>query len=1132
MANYFDQFDSAPAEAPKAAAAPSNFFDQFDGPAAAAKAPEETPQSTKTMPGILEAGAQGFGHAISGYKKTAGLAAGVEPQTEEPSPAAAPLEWKDALSPIGKLAPKLAYGLAEGSPVMAGGLTGAGLGSLVSPVAGTIVGGMGGAALAEGAKTLGPVYAEELKKSPTDKEGAWTRAMQSAATSGAFSGASWGLFPVGSKALEPLKHLLFQTVGVQPGVSMAHQAVSNVQNDKPITENLGQSYAQGVVGTAIPAFGHAAVKAAIGRGASPGGDDPPPPNPIKAKIDGWMDGTLGEIVNDAQMKLTPMAARSGSDAARAIARDFADEKRASRWQWARVDTTIKKNLSEEQQAKIWKAGDEESVIHQMGDADFVAQQHAEGRGLAQLTPQERSIFDALHEESRAAWDSAVDAGIVEGSGKDFYTPRTFLKAAVGSDGPPNSLTKIGTNLRTSSPNTKHRKYLFAEETEAAGKKILGEDAELVRNIRALPLASARLRDAVAGRNLINKVKEVGARVGEETVVEGAVPSSSPYKWFTIDHPAFTTWKPKLEVNKETGRSAAVKDENGNVIFEKKPLYVRSDFEGPLRSVLTRDQGKIYNGLMELKAKAMSVIMYSPILHNIVEWGRAFPAMPGKVATFKIYFEGDKAIKDTAFMQNAVQNGLVPIGGRAGKQDITSMMEEPTLGPRKSITSEVVAAIPDLFSKTAGDAVRRKIASLGDFWHNTLLWDQVAKLQMGLYKNFRESMMSKGIDEQTASRAAAHLANRYAGALPAEAMSENARKFANLTLFSRTFTLGNIGAMKDMFVGLPRDVKAQILRDAGPEALGKIKSYAQRKAVATIALDLGLMYVGNSILQDTFDRMRGDKSLGEIGNNYIERMSHLLKRTKEHPFEVLAHPFEALEGLSATAYNEPGKQDRVLVGYQQDGTAIYMRNPTGKIGEEVLGWATSPFDMVKRKLGTVARPLWQLAANDIGFGRKLYDPNPKSTMDVIKNAGNIASAFMSSQVPASQFDAAGELARGEGEAKTNTLKLLGPFAGLTFSKGAPGGPAAGELYKFEEKQRYLLAQALPEIRKQIQRGNTEAAVAKMNEIGVPRALQNYYIKTTINPQSRISNRKVQNFMTGSSEEEKERFFRLLNSNKGP
>jgi hypothetical protein len=89
--------------------------------------------------------------------------------------------------------------------------------------------------------------------------------------------------------------------------------------------------------------------------------------------------------------------------------------------------------------------------------------------------------------------------------------------------------------------------------------------------------------------------------------------------------------------------------------------------------------------------------------------------------------------------------------------------------------------------------------------------------MGLYVNFRADMIAKGIDPQTASRMAAHWANRYAGALPKEAMSDAATKVSNMLLFSRSFTLGNMGVLKDMLTGLPKDVLAQIERDAGFKA---------------------------------------------------------------------------------------------------------------------------------------------------------------------------------------------------------------------------------------------------------------------------------------------------------------------------
>jgi hypothetical protein len=62
------------------------------------------------------------------------------------------------------------------------------------------------------------------------------------------------------------------------------------------------------------------------------------------------------------------------------------------------------------------------------------------------------------------------------------------------------------------------------------------------------------------------------------------------KWFTLDHPAFRTWRPKFK-EKEGGGVEAVKDAEGNVIFEQVPIYVHGDFEGPLRAVLTQRSGR-------------------------------------------------------------------------------------------------------------------------------------------------------------------------------------------------------------------------------------------------------------------------------------------------------------------------------------------------------------------------------------------------------------------------------------------------------------------------------------------------------------------------------------------------------------
>jgi hypothetical protein len=574
----------------------------------------------------------------------------------------------------------------------------------------------------------------------------------------------------------------------------------------------------------------------------------------------------------------------------------------------------------------------------------------------------------------------------------------------------------------------------------------------------------------------------------------------------------------------TGKIEAKLDDAGNPIFKQVPLYVHGDFEGPLRAVLSEPSGAAYGALMSLKGKTMGLIMNSPLIHNAVEWGRALPAMPGKVATFRVYFQGNRLKKDPVQMREAIDAGMVPIGHRFFNQDINAIMEEPNLAPGRSWTAQVLGAVPGLFDEAAGDAVKASIDKFGNFWHNTLLWDRVADLQAGLYGNFRDAYMAKGMDRLTASRVAAHWANRYAGALPQEAMSNGARKLANLTLFSRSFTMGNIGAMKDMLTGLPRDVMAQIERDGGLLDPKAVKSQAVKKAIGVVLLDMGLMYGLNSIFQSATNVIRGDSTAPEELRGYADRLSAELEAVKEHPLKLL-QPMAAIESLSATSSNEPGREERLRVGYASDGTAIYARNPAGKIGEEFSGYLTGPLDMIRKKLGTIVRPAWQIMANDAGFGRKIYDPSADTPAKYLQNMGAIAKHFMMSQLPEGQINAFVDLVKGEGDAKVNALQAFGPIAGVTFSKGAPGGPAVGELYNARTQHQFGIDAAMPDIRKQIQRGDIAGAQDRMTQLGVPPGLQRFYIRTSMDPATRLSGRTLRDFYQYSTPEQRER---LLNA----
>ena len=869
---------------------------------------------------------------------------------------------------------------------------------------------------------------------------------------------------------------------------------------------------------------------------------PRPPSSLIASAQAAAE-TLFDVGRDIQMKLAPMA--RGSVESMATVKDYMNSMRRNAWDVGRIDTDLVKKFGNEDRARLANAMEEESLSRRLGEPEAMR----EHQGLATLTPEERGTVVDLDNRQQLAWLKGRDLGMWEGDGIEMHYPRMVVGLPKGLDAATEgqlSMNAIGYDLRSKTPFARQRKHLELEDTEKAIKaKVAGalkeqgktpeeiaaavDKVRVVRDIRAVNLATKQMEDAIAGRTLIENIKDVGKRTGDETVAVGFKPDDG---WFTIDHPSFKQWRSKFaEVD---GKVEAVKDSAGNPVFEQVPIYVRGDFEGPLRSAMWGKSGETYQAMMSLKGKTMGLIMNSPMIHNLVEFGRAFPAMPTRIV--KAYFDGYRAKQDPAVMHEAIDAGLVPIGKRFFNQDINAIMESPDLTPGRSITAKALALVPGWFDEAAGTAVKQAIDKAGDFWHNTLLWDRIADLQAGLYVNFRSDMIAKGMDQTTASRIAAHFANRYAGALPKEAMSEAATKVANFMLFSRSFTLGNLGVMKDMLTGLPKDVLAQIERDAGikagaieggeavaQEAAQSAKVIARRKAMMVVGLDIGLMYVGNSVLQSAFNVMLGDNSLSQEGHEYMRRFRDVLNEGAVHPLSLL-NPFGVAERMSATADNEPGRKDRVMIGYAKDGTAIYARNPVGKIGEEFSGYFGSPIDMLRKKQGTLARPLMQVLSNDAGFGRKVYDPTADSPAKYAGNVWAIVKHLVGSQIPEGQISAFSDLVKGEGDAKVNALQALGPFAGVTFSKGAPGGPAVGEMYAAKSEHQFAVDQALPDIRKQIKRGDVASAEQRMTELGIPAGLQRYYIKTTLNPALRMSPRSTRDFDLYATPEQKQRLNR--------
>ena len=1024
---------------------------------------------------------------------------------------------------------------------------------------------------------------------------------------------------------------------------------------------------------------------------------------------------MGGFADQVLKHTAPMVL--GSKRAMAMVKDWANADRLARWQWQKFHEFIIKGHTPERRTEMYNAGEEENQMRLKGEVD-------PNRGLGRLTDDERDTMKVLHDYGDHLMLRAKEVGMIDPeSGVPYWVPHAA--AMIGDDGivrqvPRKSQaegSEVGTNLTVTAPSARFRKWGTIQEAEAAGQKHYGKDFKIVRDIATMPMAMGRLERAIAGRDLINHIKEIGERTGQSLVQLD--PNEATH--FTINHPAFTTyeWKkgsipiseahdqqlwdqlhkvagalgvkherlaqlrqggnstwgvaqkgggiktrfagPETVLTHELGHQIDFKyglqkemqgtpgvaqelrdladqryagkdpanvsqyykdyvrkgtEQMANLVhayvhapellervapkakalFEKfldkhpeigeplreakpsvtlgsrsqdigfkfpqrVPLHVAKEFEGPLRSILNDGpNSKAYNGLMGMKTLAVESIMYSPAIHLSVVLGRILPAAPGRLLSGRLYMDGARALADEAGgykdMRRAIgTGGMAPIGKFGARQDITGVTSHVSEDPREQtwaqapVTKVVSGALSAVGMEKASLGAAKGLYKAADVWHNQMLWNHVAKLQMGLYLHAEEHFIkNKGLDPDSAARAAGIMANRYAGSVPNESTSPLMRKFLNLEEFSRQFTTGNLGAVKDAAVGMEQATRAQIERDVGPEMANKAQQVFRNKSRMIFALDVALMYGGASTLQDYFKHKidpnapegipgtfkglaTGDmERVKEAMRGYDRRMAEVASRVHDNPLHLL-NPFQLASEVESTEDNEPGKKQRILVGYGADGSARYYRFSLGKVGEDFVGWLTHFHDMLANKQSTLVRPMIQIMANNKGFNgsdRQVWDENAVKNLGLpvgaAKIAGQIAAHFMSAQVPMDALKGIPALAQGKlGWEDMDAVHTVGPLAGLQFSKGFPGGPAVGEVSMERKRYEQDIARVGPDIREALHNGDRATATKLMNEVHMRTPDRQMFFRLATHPG--LSGGALKRFMQTATPEERSDLQRL-------
>lgn len=875
--------------------------------------------------------------------------------------------------------------------------------------------------------------------------------------------------------------------------------------------------------------------------------------------------------NDAVRRtLVPITA--GAKEAQVAAGRFANAIADVSWRYGQVDRLLVKRFNPAERRAMWDALDEQSLFEielaeqmaQVPETDRSKMEAAEraafkGFGMERLPSEQREIVEQLNDLAQQTWYRMKGRKLVNpnADGLPYWAPRFFVKPNLANGGGETALVReaqqggstraidpLGMNLKTAKPLDRELRY--TEDSIKAMKAKYGDATELVRDIRVVGAALSAEERSIAGVDLVNSIKDYTVAAGAPAIT-AQPPSWQDADYVEINHPSLKEWVPMMR-QLDDGSSEPVKDILGNQVMTRRLMRVHKDYEHPLRAVLTTPQGDFYKAAIKLKGLATAAIMFSPFMHLGVELGRALPALPGTVLSMRWLRDGGRLRADSAFMSDAMRNGLRMVGG-SWMQDITGIYDAPNIKPGHGWLAKAMGTMGDLVNAKFGDEIRNAIdrggERAGEFWHQTMLWDRVADLQVAIYRDMRSRYVAAGFDDKTASIMAAHLANRYAGAMPKEALSTAANKAANLAMFSRSFTLGNLGVMKDMLNGMPGYVRVQIEAHAGDDTAKLAAKTLRRKALSAFVMDIGLFYLSNSLAQNAMQLVSG-QTLDEVAAGYVRRAVAEGQKVAHSPWELF-NPFGVTESLLPTADNEPGKQDRIWMGNQADGTAIYARLPTGKIGEEFTGWLLSPATMLRNKTSTLVRPTWEAITGRDSLGKPIYDPDVEGIGGLLHNAGRAVMHIVAAQAPFGAIEAAGTIARRTVGAITggNTplqgkdlsdaaMQLLPSFLPppLTaqISHGYPGGPEAGLEAAAQRAQQFTRSQVMPEAKRLLQGDDEDGARALLSGAGLDDRAIAGIIRSTNNP-GRGQVRMQQQFQRSATPAQQSRLQNITGGSSG-
>jgi hypothetical protein len=247
------------------------------------------------------------------------------------------------------------------------------------------------------------------------------------------------------------------------------------------------------------------------------------------------------------------------------------------------------------------------------------------------------------------------------------------------------------------------------------------------------------------------------------------------------------------------------------------------------------------------------------------------------------------------------------------------------------------------------------------------------------------------------------------------------------------------------------------------------------------------------------------SAEQIAQGFVRRLQRVGARVAEHPLDIL-NPFDMVESLSPAGESAPGvpkemgKEDRIYIGKDNTGRAMYARNAFGKLGEEFIGWLTKPLEMIRRKQSTFVRPVREAIEGRDNWGTDLYDKDDHSMTGGIKAMGQLVGHWLAAQVPDLALGGLYHAVTGAPHGDIEAAKFLAPLlTGTTISQGHPLGPVLGGIKQLEQKQEMRLRREYGAIHDLVERGEDDQARQRLADIGIQPGPAQRIITGIKNPQ---------------------------------